>query len=162
MPRIQYEQAVSRRHVVQLCNTEGTAKFESGKDHALQHTFIAVVVRIDRRFWADSTLMRRRMSSCMVMPWSVVYSVISLAILSAWVYISAMLSRPVLTSGSVQRPAPPGTCAYVLAADTAHAQPASHQPLCSPDGCVVLPVLTFSCARQTAQMPRGACDASIG
>jgi hypothetical protein len=162
MPRIQYEQAVSRRHVVQLCNTEGTAKFESGQDHALQHTFIAVVVRIDSRFWADSTLMRRRMSSCMVMPWSVVYSVISLAILSAWVYISAMLSRPVLTSGSVQRPAPPGTCAYVLAADTAHAQPASHQPLCSPDGCVVLPVLTFSCARQTAQMPRGACDASIG
>ena len=36
----------------------------------------AVVVRMDSLFWADSTLMKRRMSSCMVMPWSVVYRVI--------------------------------------------------------------------------------------
>ncbi len=31
-------------------------------------TLTAVVVRMDSLFWADSTLMRRRMSSCMVMP----------------------------------------------------------------------------------------------
>ena len=86
-----------------------------------QHTLTAVVVRIDSLFWADSTLMRRRMSICMVIPWSVVYRVISSAILSAWLYTSAMLSRPVLTSGSVQRPALPGTSAHVLGSDTADA-----------------------------------------
>ena len=79
----------------------------------------AVVVRMDSLFWADSTLMRRRMSSCMVTPWSVVYRVIWVAMVSAAVYMSAMLFRPVLTSGSVHLPAPPGTSAQVLGADAA-------------------------------------------
>ena len=78
----------------------------------------AVVVRMDSLFWADSTLMERRMSSCMVMPWSVVYRVIWVAMLSAAVYMSAMLFRPVTTSGRVHLPAPPGISAQVLGADT--------------------------------------------
>ena len=78
----------------------------------------AVVVRMDSLFWADSTLMKRRMSSCMVMPWSVVYRVIWVAMLSAAVYMSAMLFRPVTTSGRVHLPAPPGISAQVLGADT--------------------------------------------
>lgn len=70
------------------------------------------------------------MSICMVMPCSVVYSVNSFAILSAWLYISAMPSRPVLTSGSVQRPAPPGCSAHMLESDTADAEQNNVMMLC--------------------------------
>ena len=62
------------------------------------------------------------MSRCMVMPCRVVYSVIWVAMLSAAVYMSAMLFRPVSTSERVHLPAPPGTSPHVLGADTADAR----------------------------------------
>lgn len=72
---------------------------------------MAVLVRMDKRCWADRRRMSLMMSSCMVMPCRLVYSVKSLASRSTVLYISAMLFKPVSTLGRVHLLGPPGTCA---------------------------------------------------
>ena len=54
------------------------------------------------------------MSSSKVRPCSVVNRLIWSDMVLTVAYIAAMLSRPVLSSGRVQRPGPPDTFAYVL------------------------------------------------
>ena len=72
-------------------------------------TLRVVLVRMESLFWADSTLIRRKMSICIVMPCRVVNNTIWLLMVSTAAYMAAMLSRPVLTSGRVHRSAAPGT-----------------------------------------------------
>ncbi len=86
-------------------------------------TLRVVLVRMESLFWADSTLIRRRMSICMVMPCRVVNNTIWLLMVSTAAYMVAMLSRPVLTSGRAHRPAAPGTSPYVLMEEAARRQP---------------------------------------
>ena len=78
--------------------------------HACIHsrTLSAVVVRIERRFWADRILMRRRMSSSKVRPCRVVNRVSWSDMLSVWLYMAAIPYRPELASGSAHLPSPPG------------------------------------------------------
>ncbi len=85
-------------------------------------TLRVVLVRMESLFWADSTLIRRRMSICMVMPCRVVNNTIWLLMVSTAAYMAAMLSKPVLTSGRVHRPAAPGTSPYVLMDEAARRQ----------------------------------------
>ena len=96
--------------------TKSVAQHSTAQHSTAQHstawhmrTLRVVLVRMESLFWADSTLIRRKMSICIVMPCRVVNNTIWLLMVSTAAYMAAMLSRPVLTSGRLHRPAAPGT-----------------------------------------------------